>query len=130
MSETKRVIYYTSKNGSCRPCTEINKLIETGQFHAPGAEVDLVDITTDEGYQRFFDEVLSKQDGAVPSAYLDGKKCQIILDDGKVFIECPGEEPSNVLPSNPDEKSSPSGEDSSHGASQPDQPSAPLEPQS
>lgn len=120
MSETKRIIYYTSKNGSCVPCEEINRLIEAGQFQAPGSEVDLVDITTDEGFKKFSDDILSKQDGAVPTAYMDGNKCQIVVEDGVVRFECPDENPSNALPSNPDEKSSPSGEDASHDASQPD----------
>lgn len=117
----KRIIYYTARNGSCEPCEEITKLIEEGKFQSPDGdgEVDLIDITTDEGFKKFSDEILSKQDGGVPSAYLDGKKCQIVVEDGVVHFECP-ESPSNALPSAPDEKSSPAETDASHGASQTD----------
>jgi len=113
----KRIIYYTSKTGDCVPCKEINELVEQGKFHSPDTdEIDVVDITTDEGFDRFNREILSKQDGAVPSAYLDGKKCMILIEDDVVHFECS----SNDLPSNLDEKSPPSGEDASHDASQPD----------
>ena len=118
----KRIVYYTSKTGDCKPCTEINKLIEAGKFVSPDGEVDLVDITTDEGFDRFNKHILSKQDGAVPSAYLDGKPCQIILDDGVVLFECP---PSNDLPADPEQKSSPPEKDDSHDGAQPGLPTEP-----
>ena len=117
----KRIVYYTSKDGSCRPCTEINKLIEAGQFVCPEGEVDLVDITTDEGFDRFSKHILSKQDGGVPSAYLGDKKCRLILDDGKVFFECP----SSELHEDPEQKSSPPETDGSHGDAQPALPGEP-----
>lgn len=127
----KRIVYYTSKTGDCVPCKEINELVEQGKFHSPDTdEIDVVDITTDEGFDRFNREILSKQDGAVPSAYLDGKKCMILIEDDVVHFECQDENPSNALPSNPDEKPSPSGEDASHDASQPDPPPEPPAEQS
>jgi len=116
----KRIVFYTAKNGSCTPCEEITRLIEEGKFVSPDGEVDLIDITTDEGFKKFSDHILSKQDGGVPSAYVDGKKCQIMVEDEVVHFECPGIEPSNALPSTPAEKSSPSEKDASHDASQPD----------
>lgn len=123
----KPIIYYTTKNGSCTPCEEINKLIEAGQFQSPDTdEIDLVDITTDEGFKRFSDDILSKQDGGVPSAYMDGKKCQIIVEDGVVHFECP----SNGLPASPEQKSPLSEEGASHGASLPGLPSELPAPQS
>ena len=122
----KRIIYYTSKEG-CKPCEEVTKLVEKGQFVSPETdEIDVVDITTDEGYQRFYDEILSKQDGAVPSAYFGGKKCQIMIEKEMVYFECP----SNDLPSSPEEKSPPSEKDASHDASPPGLPSEPLPLQS
>jgi hypothetical protein len=120
-----KIVYYTSKTGDCKPCTEINKLVEAGKFVSPDGEVDLVDITTDEGFERFNKEVLSKQDGAVPSAYLEGKPCQLILDDGKVFFECP----SNGHPAGPESKSSPDEKDGPHADAQPGLPSESPEPQ-
>ena len=103
----KRIVYYTSKDSDCEPCKEINDLIEQGKFQSPDGEIDLVDITTDAGFERFNQEVLSKQDGAVPSAYLKGKKCMIMIEDGVVQFECNGEpSPSNGEPSSPEPISS------------------------
>jgi len=100
----KRITYYTVSEG-CTPCEEIGKLIEAGKFSSPDTdEIDLVDISTDEGFERFVKEVLSKNDGGVPSAYLDGQKCRIeIVDNEIVEISCPKSGP----PASPDEKSSP-----------------------
>jgi len=112
-----KIIYYTAKNSGCQPCEELGKLIEEGKFANLDGEVDFVDIMTDEGFKRFSDEVLSKDDGAVPSAYINGKKCQIFVQgegEGKiVYFDCP----SNGQPSSPDEKSSPGETDASHDAS-------------
>lgn len=95
----KQIIYYTTKDGSCEPCMEVTRLIEEGKFeNADTNEVDLVDISTDEGFKKFYDEILSKQDGGVPSAYLNGKKCVIVMDEGVVRFECP----SNDQPADPE----------------------------
>lgn len=119
---TKRIIYYTSEG--CTPCEQITKLVSAGKFSNPSTdEVDVVDIGTDEGFARFAKEVLSKNDGAVPSAYLDGEKCEIqILDDDSIFFKCPSNDP----PATPDGKSSLPELDAEHDASPPDpQASAP-----
>jgi len=98
----KRIIYFTVSEG-CTPCEELGKLVKEGKFSSPDAdEIDIVDIGTDEGFERFTKEVLSKHDGAVPSAYLDGKKCSIELEDDMVYFDCP----TNDRPEAPDEKSS------------------------
>ena len=101
-----KIIFYTAKNSGCKPCEEIGKLIEEGKFQSPNGEVDFVDIMTDEGFQQFSDQILSKQDGAVLSAYLDGKQCKITVEnkgeDKIVYFECPNTD----QPSSPDEKSS------------------------
>ena len=103
----KRIVFYTSKDG-CQPCEEIYKLVEEGKFYSTETdEVDLVDIGTDEGFQRFHDHILSKQPGAVPSAYLDGVKCQITVVEDEVQFECA----NNGQPSSPEEKSSPPEDD-------------------
>jgi hypothetical protein len=108
-----KIIYFTAKNSGCKPCEELGKLIEAGKFQSPDGEVDFVDIMTDEGFKRFSDEILSKDDGGVPSAYLNGKKCQLFVQDEIVYFECP----SNDQPSSPDEKSSPGETAASHDAS-------------
>lgn len=114
----KHIIFYTAKDSGCKPCEEIGKLIEAGKFQSPDGEVDFVDIMTDEGFQQFNDLVLSKQDGAVPSAYLDGKQCKISVEnrgeDKIVYFECPNTD----QPSSPDEKPAPSEVDALHGAAQ------------
>lgn len=103
----KRIIYYTSRDG-CQPCEEITKLVEEGKFRSTETdEVDVVDIGTDEGFKRFSDHILSKQPGAVPSAYLDGVKCQIMVVDGEVQFECLNSD----QPASPEEKSPPPEED-------------------
>ncbi len=116
----KRIVVYTSKN--CTPCVELSKILDSGGVSNPVSEiskVELVDIETDEGFERFTKEVLSKDDGAVPSAYLDGKKCAIqLLDDDTIYFDCTGQ------PSSPPEKSSPPATGEQHNAVQPD-PEAP-----
>jgi len=79
---------YTSK--TCKPCHEIEKLIKEGKF-AGETKVELIDIETDEGFEKFRKEVLDFGDGAVPSAYKDGEKCLIRVDEesDSLLIECP-----------------------------------------
>ncbi len=79
---------YTAKH--CTPCEEIKRLIEEGKF-AGEKEVELVDIETDEGFEKFREEVLQFGDAAVPTAYKDGEKCLIRINEEKnnILIECP-----------------------------------------
>lgn len=74
--------------GHCEPCEEIKGMLQNGQFLVNGqeAEVDLVDIETEEG----FEEAQKHELTAVPSAFLRGKQCQIRLDEETktVLIEC------------------------------------------
>lgn len=85
---------YTAKH--CKPCHEVARLIKEGKFS--GAEgVELVDIETDEGFEKFKKEVLDFSDGAVPSAYQDGERCLVSIDEENenVLIECPTDSPSS-----------------------------------
>lgn len=76
---------YTSKN--CPPCKEVDRLIKEGRFEG---EIELVDIESDEGFAKFKQEVLDFGDGAVPSAYKEGKKCVIsITEDDSLLFNCP-----------------------------------------
>lgn len=79
---------YTAKH--CKPCLEIEQLIKEGKF-AGEAKVELIDIETDEGFKKFKEEVLDFGDGAVPSAYRDGEKCLIRVDEenNSLLLECP-----------------------------------------
>lgn len=76
---------YTSQH--CGPCQKVRELVKQGRFQG---EIELVDIDTDEGFDLFIREVLSKGDGAVPSAYQDGKECKLgYAEDGDLTFECP-----------------------------------------
>lgn len=83
------ITIYTSEH--CRPCREVEELIKEGRFDG---EVELVDIETDEGFERFRKEVLEISDGAVPSAYKEGQRCKIqITEDRNLIFECPTDAP-------------------------------------
>ena len=94
----KKIILFS--HADCVPCQDIRKLIEKGEVDAGDAEeLEIVDVDTDEGFNRFEKEVLSKlpDDGEaqLPGAYLAGMVCQIkMVDDDKfVIFDCPQKEP-------------------------------------
>lgn len=101
--EKKRIVYYTASG--CKPCEEVTRLINEGRVaNSEIDEIDMVDIETDEGFERFTKEVLSKGHGAAPSAYLDGKKCQIEIHDEEIVVfNCPKDD----SPASAEEISSP-----------------------
>lgn len=71
----------------CAPCQEVKKLIQEKHLEE---EIELVDVNTDEGFALFYQMVLSKRDGAVPSAFKDGQECKILVGGDEVIkIECP-----------------------------------------
>lgn len=79
---------YTSKH--CKPCHEVEEMIREGRF-AGETEVELIDIETEDGFKKFKKEVLNFEDGAVPSAYKDGERCLIRIDEenNNLLLECP-----------------------------------------
>ena len=82
------ITIFTSKN--CPPCQELEEKLEESNLQD---EVELVDIETDEGFLKFKEEVIDHRDGAVPTAYKDGKQCIIGYDeDDKLVLECPTDE--------------------------------------
>lgn len=85
-------VYHSS---NCPPCEQIKKIIE--EKHP---EISLVDIDTDEGFQEFFELVLAKKDGAVPSAFKEGEQCKILVSEDDISISCPSDEaaPENEAP--------------------------------
>ena len=83
----KTITVFVSEH--CTPCKEIDRLIKEGRFED---KIELVDIETDEGFEKFSREVLRRGDGAVPSAYRDGQRCQILVEDDEVFLNCPNSE--------------------------------------
>lgn len=83
---------YTSRH--CPPCKEVDRLVRSGSF--TGEDVELVDIESDEGFAEFKAEVLDIGDGAVPSAYKNGHKCEILVTDkDELVFNCPTDLPSS-----------------------------------
>lgn len=81
---------FTSKN--CKPCHEVTRII---QEHEPDGVV-LIDIETDEGFEIFKKDVLGHGDAEVPSAYKDGRRCNILIDEGEnIIFDCPDEASSS-----------------------------------
>jgi len=70
-------------------------MVKRGQVNE---DIELIDIETDNGFEKFKAEVLEHGDGAVPSAYKDGKQCRIaISEDETLVFECPTDDhPSSV----------------------------------
>ena len=77
---------YTAKH--CSPCHEAISLLRDNLID--GEAVRVIDIETDEGFEEFTKDVLSKGDGAVPLAYKDGQQCKIgIGEDDVLHLLCP-----------------------------------------
>lgn len=88
----KKVIdlYYASE---CSPCKEVVDRVKNGRFASDlgeGTSVNLVDISTEEG----FTEVEKKNLEKVPTAIHEAKTCQIHIDEelDAVIFTCNEEE--------------------------------------
>lgn len=93
MSKSKKVIKVFGSE-YCSPCHEIEELIKAGRFLSNVGEdvpIDLIDITTEEGFPQVVEENLSK----VPSARFNHKPCELSIDRelNIIVITC-GEEGS------------------------------------
>ena len=91
---SKKVIdlYYASE---CSPCKEVVDRVKNGRFASDlgeGTAVNLVDISTEEG----FTEVEKKNLEKVPTAIHEAKTCQIHIDEDldAVMFTCNDEEPA------------------------------------
>lgn len=84
----------------CFPCKEVKKRLAESGGKLDGQDVELVDISTDKGFDRFNQEVLAKGNGTgvVPSAYRDGQQCRILHDHNaeKLRLDCPEDEQAKV----------------------------------
>ena len=105
MSDTpkKKLVLYT--HADCKPCQIIKKLVNEGNADLGDAEeFEVVDIDTQEGFDRFEKSVLAKipEDGSaqLPGAYMEGQACQIQIadDDTYVVINCGEPVPAEVTP--------------------------------
>ena len=83
---------YTAEG--CSPCQAVKAGLSKQGYKIDGQRVEVVDVSTDAGFDDFVKSVLAHGDGAVPSAFKDGQQCEILLDDetGEVFLECPHSE--------------------------------------
>lgn len=83
-------VLYTAH--SCQPCETLDDLIQRGKLPP---DVEVVDIETDDGFTRFSQEILAHGDSAIPSAYQDGKQCEILIDEDteNIVIRCPPDTP-------------------------------------
>lgn len=77
---------YTAEH--CGPCHRVHELLDKHGHNIDGEDVRLVDVESDDGFQEFKAEILSKGDAAVPSAYKDGEKCQISIEDETLHLIC------------------------------------------
>ena len=88
---------YVSKN--CTPCKDVKDLIKEGRYTA-AEQVELVDIDSKEGFAEFQEKVLDRQDGGVPSAFQDGRKCEVLYneDEDILVFKCPPDSPALSSP--------------------------------
>ena len=91
-------VFYSS---DCQPCRDVMDRIKNGRFASDlgeGTSVDIIDISTDEGFAQIEKEELEK----VPSAKHEGKFCKIHIDEDldAVMFTCTEEE----KPAEPDPK--------------------------
>jgi len=77
---------YTAEH--CGPCHLVRELLDKQGNNVDGEDVRLVDVESDDGFQEFKAQILSKGDAAVPSAYKDGEKCQIRIEDETLHLIC------------------------------------------
>jgi len=84
---------YVSKH--CQPCQEITAMIKAGKLIADG-DVELIDIGTDKGFEKFVEEALARGDSGVPSAFKEGEQCRVGFDKEREFVilDCPSDHPS------------------------------------
>jgi len=72
----------------CGPCGPIKAMINNGQVESdiPDAEIEFVDVTTEEGFAEIEKEGLEK----VPSAKFEGQFCKLEIDKERsvVVISC------------------------------------------
>jgi thiol-disulfide isomerase/thioredoxin len=76
---------------SCPVCQDMKEQIAA--LVKEGNDVQVVSIDTEEGFDAFAKEVLDKSadgEGAIPTAYEGGEKCQILRGANKMAIKCGG----------------------------------------
>lgn len=85
---TERKVVKVFQSTYCESCHEIVDMINNGKYvlDVEGAEVEVVDVTSEEGFPE-----LAKEDvDAIPSAKFEGKTCRLSInrEDGVVLIDC------------------------------------------
>jgi glutaredoxin len=88
MSTKEPVRIFTAPG--CEPCEEIKQAVEDGNLTLAGlparVNIELVDLSTDEGYPNVDELNLEK----VPVAYYEARQCKLLLDteSGELTIDC------------------------------------------
>ena len=83
--------------GHCEPCAEVKKLVEEGAFvidDEEGAQVEMIDVETDEG----FPNVEKYQLSGIPRAFDEqGHQCKIGIDreNNVLVFQCDEQPESN-----------------------------------
>jgi glutaredoxin len=77
---------YTAEH--CAPCHRVEELLKNQNNNIDGEDVKVIDVESDDGFKEFKEQILSKGDAAVPSAYKDGEKCLIKIEDDILHLIC------------------------------------------
>ena len=78
----------------CGGCQDLKDKLTKGNKGSMPSDIEVISIDTDEGFKEFSKEVLDHGNGEVPSAYKDGKKCEILYAaNGGVKLKCSMEKP-------------------------------------
>lgn len=79
----------------CEPCQAVRAAIEKQGGLVGGAEVNFVDVGTEEGFKDFAQNILGKG-AVVPSAWKGDERCSISVDEetNELKVSCP----SDALP--------------------------------
>ncbi len=82
----------------CEPCKAVRDAIEKQGGLASGAEVNFVDVGTEEGFKDFAQNILGKG-AVVPSAFRGDERCSISVDEdtSELIVSCPSDEAINTL---------------------------------
>lgn len=74
----------------CGHCHEIARLAQEGKIAThPGTEVEVIDITSEEGFIEFARLAEKLGIDHVPSAYQGENLCSLKVDAGSLIIDCP-----------------------------------------
>jgi len=77
---------YTAEH--CGPCHVVERLLNEHGNTIDGEDVTLVNVESDKGFEEFKKDILDKGDAAVPSAYKNGERCLISVENDELHLIC------------------------------------------